>query len=283
MDFLKDQEYYLKIKQAVYLSVNKNATDIQVMKIVKLNYREALHMFNDKIGFEETFHDNGKTFELVQNIRRNRSLSSNSNINKNKDTYNLLHKQNHYLAKNDKDKLVFLILLALTFRLDLDCLTFLSGENDKDLYFKISTYTSDKELLKIAIRYLFENERIDAQNNLDAAIEYLNNLEKSYLDRDLETYNDLLNYIGDTDIKKIKRELKEDDKMISPDDLEKIFTYQLKYSLSTRNICNAFNLARGKYVRFVNLHLEYHPDLKSQYEIMTTTIGYGITLRSSLK
>ncbi len=283
MDFQKDQEYYLKIRQATYLIVNKNATDIQVMKIVKLNYREVLHLFNDKIGFEKTFHDNGKMFELVQNIRKNHSLSSDSNIDKNKDTYSLLHKQNHYLTKNDKDKLIFLILLALTFRLDLDCLTFLSGENDKDLYFKISTYTSDKELLKIAIRYLFENERIDVQNNLEDAIEYLNNLERSYLDRDLQTYNDLLNFIGDTEIKKIKKELKEDDKMLTPDDFEKIFDYQLKYSLSTKNICNAFNLARNKYVRFVNLHLSYHPDLKSQYEIMTTTIGYGITLRSSLK
>lgn len=269
--------YFANIRRVVYCILNKNVADTKIMKLTGLTYREVLKILNDKKGFELAFRDNGQTYELIQKIRYNNSLKFLDETNENS-INNLLGHHFHYLAKSDKDKIIFLISLALTYRLNLEALTLLTNENEQKLYLKIAAYTSDKPLLTSAIKYLFEYEDIDIQKNLMEAVLYLNNLEKAYRLQDVDLYKELLFFVGDTGIKELKekRQNKEDE-LMTPSEYEMLLNYQMKYGLTTEYICHSFNVKRKNYNSFLNVHFDFHPEVKKHYKDMIAVVSYGTT------
>lgn len=162
----------------------------------------------------------------------------------------------------------FLINAALYFRLHLDTISLLFQIDEKELLDNMLSMGSD---CYDSLKALFYNDNKSQDIARKEFVKYYRELLEAIRHKDIEEKKRLISLIGDTNAVNLKNKIKESKNKegyinLTDDDIEVLIKYQLKYSLTSKDVSYIFDINRANYQKRVNQLLENKNDLKNEYE-----------------
>lgn len=175
------------------------------------------------------------------------------------------HKLRLDVFYDDADKqMMFLLHLALTFRLKPSSISDLFQIDEKELLEKLVIISGNAYN---SLLFLIYHETFDQNVAKTNVVSYYRDLLNAKRKKDDATQKELLNKVTDalaSEIIASKKSLED----FTLDELEVLLRYQLKYTLSIIDLANTFNIDAKIYEERVPFILEHNPDLKERYEFI---------------
>lgn len=162
----------------------------------------------------------------------------------------------------------FLIHSALYFRLHLDTLSVLFQIEEKELLENILRIGSGNYDALKTLLYHDNRSQEDARNEF---VNYYRELLEAVRHKNIEEKKRLITLISDEKAINLRKKIQEDKKIsnhiyLSEEDIEILIRYQLKYSLTVKDIAYIFDINRSNLQKRIAKFLEDKIDLKNQYE-----------------
>lgn len=249
------------IKLIVNLFLRTKANDLELHKRTGFSLEEIREILTSEELVKKGFPLNGE--ELYKEIEKYYDKDRVYVIEKEKTIYNSGLDIDSLFQKEVNMK-KFLLQCALTFRMKLPLLSELLNSPEDVIY---NEMIRNSDNIFLALLFLFNSDTTDQIKAKEQFLSFYDSFKEAIKNRDTKKRKELLGIICDEKAHLLSKTRKEGDK-ISESDLETMLSYQLKYSLTAKDVSDYFNISLHHYVKIVNEYLSAHPEEKLNYEIL---------------
>lgn len=172
-----------------------------------------------------------------------------------------------------KEQIKFLINAILTYRVKIDTLSYLFQLDENELYHLLMD--GQPKYIINALEYLFNNDFSEIAINQEQAAFNLKRLYRNVIvaynsgkrSNNWKEYNDLMRGLNDAPAIKFRREHQSGEK-ISPEELESVMNFHLKYALTLTGTANFFKISISNLYRRLKDLANSNPTLKNRFDAL---------------